>query len=99
MKRRLPQARHKQPFWSAPRRAAERRHVIERTLGLLRALRSPVVVLGEDPGVRPLRRDERTQVIWPAPAPDKPLSIHCRAFNLERWIRLLIVKEGSPCCN
>jgi len=58
-----------------------------------------VIALGEGPGIFPLARMDRTQVIYPSPQPSAPLAVRFRSPGIDRWIRLLFAQEGAPLCN
>jgi len=105
MKRQPPRSRHTEPFWTAPRRAASRRRVpptsgrVERCFAMLKAMRTSVIAMAEGPGIRPLTRAQRTQVIWPPASAGVIPVLKVRPPGFDRLLKLLFIKEGSPCCN
>lgn len=61
--------------------------------------RPNLLAFGEDPGIFPLARMDRTQLIWPCPPPSEPLMVRFRSPGVVRWLHLLFVQEGTPLCN
>jgi hypothetical protein len=83
----------------ARRTAARNRHLIERCFGLLKAMHTGVVAMGEQPGIRPLHRADRTQVLWSRRNDRNIVTLKVRPPGFDRLVRLLSIPEGSPLCN
>ncbi len=94
-KRQPPKARHSEPFWTAPRRKAQRRRVSPLDAACQAARRS-AIALGECPHIRPLLASHRTQTIWPCQG---TVILRVRPPGIDRLLKLIFIKEGSPCCN
>lgn len=108
MSRKPPRDRNRQPYWTAPRAAASARRnapgaphraAIERAFAYLKASRRMVAALTDGPGIRPLLRSDRTQVLW-SKYPGGGGGYY--AMPTDRFIRyrnLISIPEGTPLCN
>jgi hypothetical protein len=100
--RKPPRDRNRAPYWTAPRAAASARRrgpsLVEHAFALLQASRRMTAAMAEGPGIRPLSRAEKTQLLW-SRVPAGPAYWSMPTDRFIRYRNLICIREGSPLCN